>query len=69
MDVLLIAAARARLLAVFAGLAWVLGLEPTLWTRLAMLPAVAIAIALDIYADRAAVPGAIRVTTLKGTDR
>jgi hypothetical protein len=63
-DVLLAAAHRARLLAVLAGLAWFFGITPTVWARLALIPGVVVALALDLLADRATVPGPIRVTTL-----
>jgi hypothetical protein len=68
-DVLLAAAHRARLLAVLAGLAWLFGITPAVWSRLALIPGVVTALALDIYADRAPVPGPIRVTKLGGTNR
>jgi hypothetical protein len=60
-------AARARLLAVFASLAWLLGVAPPAPVRLAVVGLVAAGLALDHIAGT--LPAAVRITTLKGRNR
>lgn len=51
---------RVRLLALLAGVAWLLGIYPPTVIRLILVVAVAVALVLDVLADRAP----IRTTTL-----
>lgn len=53
---------RLRLLAVFAGLAWLLGITPATPVRLLLALAVAVALTVDALADRDR--AAVRITTL-----
>lgn len=60
-------AQRARLLAILAGLAWVLGLMPSPPVRLLVIALTTAAAVLDALSDRA--PAAIRITTKRGRGR
>lgn len=57
---------RARLLAVLAGLAWVLGLTPAPAVRLLVVGLVAVGTVLDALSDATVRTAAIRITTLRG---
>lgn len=63
----LMLAQRLRLLAILAGLAWMLGLTPSAPVRLLMVAGLVIGTALDTWPDRA--PRAIRITTKRGRGR
>lgn len=56
-------AARARLLAILAGLAWLLGLAPPAPVRLVVVGLVVLGLALDHFAG--ALPAAVRITTAR----
>ncbi|MDI5968624.1 hypothetical protein POF50_004565 [Streptomyces sp. SL13] len=58
---------RARLLAILAGLAWVLGLMPSAPVRLLVVVLVVVGAVLDVLPER--LPAAVRVTTLRGRGR
>lgn len=58
----LLAARRARLLAVLAGLAWLLGIHPPAVVRLLLVAVFALALALDLAADAGMKPGPVRLT-------
>lgn len=62
-------AQRARLLAVVAGLAWLLGLTPTVPVRLLVVALVVTGTVLDTLTDHQLPPAAIRVTGLRGRRR
>jgi hypothetical protein len=53
---------RVRLLALLAALAWLAGIYPPLLVRLVLVVAVAVALVLDVLADRGAGPGPVRIT-------
>ncbi|MBV9024247.1 MAG: hypothetical protein JO362_10750 [Streptomycetaceae bacterium] len=59
-------AQRARLLAVLAGLAWLLGLMPSAPVRLLVVALVVVGTVLDAVSDAVSPPAAVRVTTLRG---
>jgi hypothetical protein len=58
---------RARLLAVLAGLAWMLGLTPSAPVRLLVVAGLVLGTVIDAWPDRT--PRAIRITTLRGRGR
>ncbi len=60
-------AQRLRLLAILAGLAWLLGLTPSAPVRLLTFAGLLAATVLDAWPDRA--PAAIRITTKRGRTR
>ena len=60
--VLLLAARRARLLAILAGLSWLLGIHPPLLVRLLLVAVFAVGLLLDLYADAGTRPGPVRLT-------
>lgn len=53
---------RVRLLACLAGLAWLAGIHPPVLVRLFLVAAVAVALVLDVLADRATIPGPVQLT-------
>ncbi|WNI16224.1 hypothetical protein [Actinacidiphila sp. ITFR-21] len=59
---LLLAARRARLLAVLAGLAWLLGIHPPAVVRLLLVAVFGVALVLDLLADAGLRPGPVRLT-------
>jgi hypothetical protein len=59
---LLLAVRRVRLLAVLAGLAWLLGISPPALARLALVAVFAVALVLDMLADAGIRPGPVRLT-------
>lgn len=59
---LLLAARRARLLAVLAGLAWLLGIHPPALLRLVLVLVFGLALLLDLLADAGMRPGPVRLT-------
>jgi hypothetical protein len=59
-------AQRARLLAVLAGLAWLLGLMPSAPVRLLVVALVTVGNVLDVVSDAVLPPAAVRVTTVRG---
>ncbi len=59
---LLLAARRARLLAILAGLSWLLGIYPPLLVRLLLVAAFGAGLVLDLLADAGTVPGPVRLT-------
>ena len=61
-------AQRARLLAVLAGMAWLLGLTPTTPVRLLVVALVVAGTVLDTLTDHQP-PAAIRITGLRGRRR
>ncbi len=63
----LMLAQRLRLLVILAGLAWLLGLTPTMPVRLLMVAGLVIGTVLDVWPDRA--PRAVRITTKRGRGR
>jgi hypothetical protein len=58
----LVAARRVRLLAVFAGLAWLLGAVPPAPVRVVLACVVGAALVLDALADTGMRPGPVRLT-------
>lgn len=63
-------AQRARLLAVLAGLAWVLGIVPAAPVRLLTVALVVVGTVLDALSDPALPPSAVRrITTVRGRGR
>lgn len=53
---------RVRLLAVLAGMAWLLGITPTAPVRLLLLALVAVGLVLDALSDAGLRPGPVRLT-------
>jgi len=66
MSLSLILAQKARLLATLAGLAWLLGLTPTMPVRLLTVVLVVAGTMLDTLTDPGTPPAAIRITTARG---
>lgn len=67
---LLLALRRVRLLAVLAGMAWLLGITPPAGVRLLLAVVVALALALDALSDAGLRPGPVRLTGWsRGEDR
>lgn len=60
--VLLLAVRRLRLLAVLAGLAWLLGIHPPAVMRLLLVAVFALALVVDMLADAGMRPGPVRLT-------
>jgi len=60
-------AQRARLLAMLAGLAWLLGLMPSAPVRLLVVGLVAVTTVLDALCE--SLPAAVRITTVRGRGR
>ncbi len=65
----LLLARRARLLAVLAGLAWLLGLTPSAPVRLLVVGLVVTGTVLDSLSDAGLSPNVVRITTARGRDR
>ena len=63
----LLLAQRLRLLAILAGLAWLLGLTPSAPIRLLVVSGLVVGTVLDVWPERA--PRAIRITTKRGRGR
>lgn len=59
---LLLAARRMRLLAILAGLAWLMGIHPSLWVRMLLVASVAVTLIVDALADAGLHPGPVRLT-------
>ncbi|MYS24675.1 hypothetical protein GA0115240_167017 [Streptomyces sp. DvalAA-14] len=59
---LLLAVRRLRLLAILAGLAWLLGIAPPAPLRLLLLGVFGVAVVLDLLADAGLTPGPVRLT-------
>lgn len=59
---LLLAARRARLLAMLAGLSWLLGIYPPVLVRLLLVAAFGVGLLLDLLADAGTAPGPVRLT-------
>jgi len=60
--VLLLAASRARLLAIVAGLSWLLGIHPPAVVRLLLVGVFGVGLVLDLLADAGMRPGPVRLT-------
>lgn len=59
---LLLAVRRVRLLAVLAGLAWLLGIHPPAIVRLLLVAVFGLALVVDMLADAGTRPGPVRLT-------
>lgn len=59
---LLLAVRRVRLLAILAGMAWLLGIHPPAVARLLLVAVFGVALVVDLLADAGLRPGPVRLT-------